>query len=146
MPAANDESTENKDEVLEDSEDAKGNRKPLSEKLLEEQKAARAKDVGIPREHPGDLVPFPMNPFYRSHPVLSEELRDEIYKRVVDENKSIRDVSAALGVEMRRVGAVVRLKDLEDRWQQEVLFFPDLDFLFLEHTTNTFNDEEKQID
>ena len=120
LPGANEDASEKKDEVAEDSEDATGGRKPLSEKLLEERRAARSKDVGLPKEKAEDLMPFPLNPYFRSHPVLSEELKDEIYKRVMDEKRSVRDVSAALGVEMRRVGAVVRLKAIEKQWEQEV--------------------------
>lgn len=74
----------------------------------------------IPREQADDLMPFPMNRQFRSQPVLSEELRDEIYRRIIEENMSVRAVSAELGVEMRRVGAVFRLKTIENQWIQEV--------------------------
>lgn len=36
------------------------------------------------------------------------------------ERKSVRTVSVELGIEMRRVGAVVRLVELERRMRQEV--------------------------
>ena len=52
--------------------------------------------------------------------MLSEELRDEIYKRVVERGEDVRSVSASLQVEMGRVGAVVRLKTLEEDWVKEV--------------------------
>lgn len=67
----------------------------------------------LPKEEPEDLMPFPMNQNFRSQPVLSEELREEIYRRVMVERQDVRTVSASLHVEMRRVGAVVRLKALE---------------------------------
>ncbi|MCJ1396462.1 hypothetical protein MMC18_009352 [Xylographa bjoerkii] len=70
----------------------------------------------IPRETADDLMPFPLNRQFRSQAVLSEELKDEIYKRVTQQGKSVRLVSAELGVEMRRVGAVVRLKSVEKEW------------------------------
>ena len=74
----------------------------------------------IPRETADDLMPFPLNRQFRSQPVLSEELRDEIYRRIDQEKKSVRTVSAELGVEMQRVGAVFRLKTIENQWVQEV--------------------------
>ena len=101
------------------SEDGPPKRKK-SEKLLQEQEKAAARRPGLPKETQEDLMPFPMNRSFRSQAVLSEELKDEIYRRITEGNKSVRDVSAALGVEMRRVGAVVRLKALEKRWEEEV--------------------------
>ena len=73
-----------------------------------------------PREETDDLIPFPLNHNFRSQPVLSEELKDEIWKRVMEEKQNIKVVSAELQVEMRRVGAVVRLKAVEKRWIEEV--------------------------
>lgn len=64
--------------------------------------------------------PFPLNEHFFSQPILSEELREEIWRRVKVDKKSIRNVSVELGVEMRRVGAVVRLVELEKQWRAEV--------------------------
>ena len=74
----------------------------------------------IPKEQSDDMLPFPMNRQFSSQPVLSEEFRDEIYRRVTKEFKSVRTVSAELGVDMQRVGAVVRLKTIENDWVQQV--------------------------
>lgn len=74
---------------------------------------------GIPKESLDDLMPFPMNRQFRSQPVLSEELKDEISKRWKD-GSSVRRISAELQVEMRRVGAVIRLKSVEEQWRREV--------------------------
>lgn len=63
--------------------------------------------------------PFPLNPNFVSEPILSEELRNEIHRRVVDKKQSVRAVSVDLGVDMRRVAAVVRLVELEKRWKQQ---------------------------
>ena len=76
----------------------------------------------LPREGSFDLRPFPMNPHFRSQPVLDEDMREEIYNRVIRRGKSVRVVSAELGVEMNRVGAVVRLKEIERRWRKEVTY------------------------
>ena len=78
------------------------------------------KGLGVPRETADDLMPFPLNRHFRSQPVLSEELKEEIYKRVMVEGQDVRTVSASLSVEMRRVGAVVRLKAVEKQWESEV--------------------------
>ena len=67
--------------------------------------------------------PFPLNPNFDSEPILSEELRNEIHRRVVDKKQSVRAVSVDLGVDMRRVAAVVRLVVLEKRWKQQVCMF-----------------------
>ena len=83
-----------------------------------EQNLAGAKP--IPKEMADDLMPFPLNRQFRSQPILSEELRDEIYRRIHEEKKSVRTVSAELGVEMQRVGAVFRLKTIENQWVEEV--------------------------
>lgn len=64
--------------------------------------------------------PFPLNNHFHSQPMLSEQLREEIWKRVKVDKKSVRIVSIELGVEMRRVGAVVRLVEVEKQWRAEV--------------------------
>ncbi len=74
----------------------------------------------LPPETKDDLKPFPLNRHFFSQPVLSEELRDVIYDRVARQEQSVRDVSVALGVAMERVAAVVRLKEVERRWVNEV--------------------------
>jgi len=65
-------------------------------------------------------IPFPLNHAFRSHPVLSEELKEEIYSRVMEGGGSVRAVSAGLGVSLERVAAVVRLKAVEKEWIKEV--------------------------
>jgi len=73
----------------------------------------------IPRESADDMIPFPLNKEFRSQPVLSEELKDEIFRRITQEGKSVKVVSAELGVEISRVGAVVRLKSVEQNWVEK---------------------------
>jgi len=72
------------------------------------------------KESREDLRPFPLNQHFISESIVSEELRQEIWRRVQVEKKSVRTVSVELGVEMRRVGAVVRLVELERRQRAEV--------------------------
>ncbi|KAH0362019.1 hypothetical protein KCU65_g8348, partial [Aureobasidium melanogenum] len=97
-------------------------------KLNEEEKAkynqekeakAAEKANELPRERQSDLRPYPLNNDFRSQSVLSEELREEIYKKIVDEKVDLSTVSALYGVDMRRVAAVVRLKTIERNWVAE---------------------------
>lgn len=64
--------------------------------------------------------PFPLNPQFISQSVLSEELREEIWRRLKVDGKSVRTVSTELFVTMERVAAVFRLKEVEKRWVKEV--------------------------
>lgn len=76
--------------------------------------------------------PFPLNQNFVSEPILSEEMRAEIYKRVVQDKKSVRAVSIELKVDMRRVAAVVRLMEMEKAWRSQVCstsFLPSFDLL-----------------
>lgn len=74
----------------------------------------------LPPESARDRVPFPLNPQFVSEPVLSETFRDQIWRQIMREGKSVREVSVAMKVEMARVGAVVRLKEVELEWQRIV--------------------------
>ncbi|CAD0086536.1 unnamed protein product, partial [Aureobasidium mustum] len=84
-----------------------------------EAKAAENRNE-LPREGASDLRPYPLNNDFRSQSVLSEELREEIYKKIVDEKVDLSTVSALYGVDMRRVAAVVRLKTIERNWVAEL--------------------------
>ena len=64
--------------------------------------------------------PFPLNPEFRSLPVLGEQAREDIWSRIVEKGESIKAVSAQFGVDQRRVAAVVRMKQVEKRWVAEV--------------------------
>lgn len=73
--------------------------------------------------------PFPNNQTFFSESILSEDLRNEIYKQVVDRKKSVRAVSVEYGIDMRRVAAVVRLVEMEKRQREQVStssFLPSL--------------------
>jgi hypothetical protein len=85
---------------------------------------AAAEGPDIPKETAEDLRPFPMNNHFVSQSILSEELRVEIWRRVQGDGKSVRQVSAEMGVDMRRVAAVVRLVEVERRMKAEVSFIP----------------------
>jgi hypothetical protein len=70
----------------------------------------------LPPETVEDLRPFPQNKYFRSQPVLSEGLREAIYQRVTKEGASVSLASVEFGVSNERVGAVVRLKQVEKEW------------------------------
>ncbi|KAJ0427010.1 eukaryotic mitochondrial regulator protein-domain-containing protein [Aspergillus carlsbadensis] len=72
-----------------------------------------------PEGLPGDSRPFPLNQHFKSERILSEELRNDIYHRVMVKKQSVRAVSADTGVDMRRVAAVCRLVELEKQWREQ---------------------------
>ncbi|KAL2180689.1 mitochondrial 37S ribosomal protein mS45 [Thermothelomyces heterothallicus CBS 202.75] len=63
--------------------------------------------------------PFPNNPNFRSEPVLSERARELIWNAVMVKGMPLKAVSAQYHVDMRRVAAVVRMKEIEKRWERE---------------------------
>ncbi|KAF2151257.1 hypothetical protein K461DRAFT_280048 [Myriangium duriaei CBS 260.36] len=69
--------------------------------------------------------PYPLNKHFISQAVLSDELKDVIYEKVVIKGQSVSSVSADLNVDMRRVAAVVRLKEVEKKWAKDGTPFAD---------------------
>lgn len=72
----------------------------------------------IPPETRFDRIPFPSHKDYVSEQVLSEEFRENIWYKVMKEGLTVREVSALTSVEMSRVGAVVRMKEIEKTWRR----------------------------
>ncbi len=83
--------------------------------------------------------PFPANRHFNSDPVLSESFREMIWRRAVPGGESLKVLSAEIGVDLRRVAAVVRLKEVEKKWEAEVSW----NFLVLPSSTKA--KEETQI-
>ena len=77
----------------------------------------------LPREQDSDLMPFPQNRAFRSERVVNEAMREDIWEKVMMDGQSVKAVSAQLGVEMSRVGAIVRLKEIEKEWVRRVSLF-----------------------
>lgn len=78
-----------------------------------------------------DLRPFPSNPAFISQPVLSEDARELIWNKVMVKWEGVKAVSAELGVDQRRVAAIVRMKEVEKDWKAKVcrstlVFYNDL--------------------
>lgn len=92
----------------------------------------------LPKETNRDLMPFPNNNKFVSQPVLSDELREEVWERVMRLGRSVRQVSAELGIDMTRVGAVVRLKEIEKEWERIVSF--DIPLLSFGCYMNVYDD------
>ncbi|TID20491.1 eukaryotic mitochondrial regulator protein-domain-containing protein [Venturia nashicola] len=66
-----------------------------------------------------ELSPFPLNRAFLSQPVLSEQFRETIYLKAVNDKMSVRTISAESGVTMERVAAVIRMKQMERDWVQQ---------------------------
>lgn len=109
--------------------------KGAEEQEMSEEEAEKGEDVTTGRTNyrdnqstnlsPRDLRPFPLNTHFKSESVLSEPLKDAIYLRVTTDGRSISAVSAEFKVDMRRVAAVVRLKEVEKNWEKEGKPFAD---------------------
>lgn len=68
------------------------------------------------------INPMPNNKAFKSEPVLDEPTRYLVYKRVTQEGESIKSVAASIGLDMRRVAAIVRLMSIERQWFEQVRF------------------------
>ncbi|KAF3010655.1 hypothetical protein E8E13_004873 [Curvularia kusanoi] len=112
--------TETKNEAAASTEETTTAEGQESLTELEEASRKEAKqstdDNALPPETLEDLRPFPANRFFRSQPVLSEELREAIYQRVKRDGATVSLASVEFGVSNERVGAVVRLKQMEKEW------------------------------
>ncbi len=64
--------------------------------------------------------PFPLNPYFKSMPVLDDNARELIWEKIMRKGEAVKAVSAELGVDIRRVAAVVRLKEVEKDWEAKV--------------------------
>lgn len=107
-------------EELELSQEEKARR---AKQLKELEKAAKGNSTGearLPPESTEDLRPFPLNRYFVSERVLSEELREMLYVHVKEKGRTIRQVSADFKVSLERVAAVVRMKQMERDWLAKV--------------------------
>jgi hypothetical protein len=83
-------------------------------------KSAEAPEGSTPALSSRDLQPFPLNRHFISQPVTSEAMRENIWEAIMKDGKSVSVVSAQTQVDMRRVGAIVRLKEVEKEWMRQV--------------------------
>jgi hypothetical protein len=89
-------------------------------------RARNARGETIPPASGSDLKPFPRSDSFVSQPVTSEALREAVWEKIMKHGLSVKEVSIELGVEMSRVGAIVRLKEVEKEWQRQVSFIISL--------------------
>ena len=102
------------------------------------QKKDGTEEGRLPPETLEDLRPFPLNRYFRSQPVLSEELREAIYQFVTRDGHSLQLASTSFGVSNERIGAVVRLKQMEKEWIAKVCslsFLRNLPYEMMRHYT-----------
>ncbi|KAJ3474629.1 hypothetical protein NLG97_g9757 [Lecanicillium saksenae] len=59
---------------------------------------------------------FPSNPLYRSEPVVNDTTRRLIYERATKEGQALKAIAAEMGLDVRRVAAIVRLKEAQRQW------------------------------
>ncbi|KXJ90575.1 eukaryotic mitochondrial regulator protein-domain-containing protein [Microdochium bolleyi] len=64
-------------------------------------------------------VPFMQNPSFRAAPVLNERARELIWQKVMRDGDTIKAVAAEYGIDIRRVAAVIRLKEVEKDWEKK---------------------------
>ncbi|KAK3898233.1 eukaryotic mitochondrial regulator protein-domain-containing protein [Staphylotrichum tortipilum] len=64
-------------------------------------------------------MPFPNNPYFRSQSVLSAVSRERVWSEVMEGGMPIKAVAAKYSVDVRRVTAVVRMMEIEKRWERE---------------------------
>lgn len=67
-----------------------------------------------------DYMPFPQNEHFKAEPITSQAQRQEVWKMIVVDGLSVKETSARLGIEMSRVGAIVRLQEIERAWMNQV--------------------------
>lgn len=95
----------------------------LEDAARQEQSENEGEESGnsvLPPEDEQDLRPFPNNHWFISQPVLSEDLREAIFHRVKRDGATVSLASVEFRVSNERVGAVVRLKQMEKEWIAQV--------------------------
>lgn len=73
--------------------------------------------------------PFPINPTFKSTHVLDDKSRELVWTKVMRDGEPIKVVSAEFGIDIRRVAAIVRLKEVEKDWIAKVSGFCPVLFL-----------------
>lgn len=66
------------------------------------------------------LQPFPGNTHCRTNYVIDEDLKMKIYNDIQIEGLSTQQVSQNYGLKITRIEAIVKLMDIEQRWEKNV--------------------------
>lgn len=64
--------------------------------------------------------PFPLNPLFRSDPVLDEESREAIWQRAMEKGHALKEIAYDVGADVRRIAAIIRLKQVEKNMVNDV--------------------------
>ncbi|KAH0837941.1 eukaryotic mitochondrial regulator protein-domain-containing protein [Lanmaoa asiatica] len=130
-----DEVEENKSDADESEEDEELNRWLLAGEAKVNESAIRShknpyghfcKNVApsfrepSPRNWLGRDVPFPLNPSFKPPTPLSDDLRTRLYRAYMTDPKlnSVRALAARHNISIKRVGAILRLKGMEEAWKK----------------------------
>ncbi|KJZ74328.1 hypothetical protein HIM_06334 [Hirsutella minnesotensis 3608] len=68
---------------------------------------------------PMEDQPFPLNPLFRSQPVLDDQTKEIIWEKVIKNGEALKAVSAEMSIDVRRIAAVVRLKEMQRQWERD---------------------------
>ena len=71
----------------------------------------------------GKSHPFPLNPMFRPQPPVSETVKASVIQDWQN-GTGLRQISTKYGVTLERVEAILKLKQVRDRWTEEVSHYP----------------------
>ncbi|KAI0803188.1 eukaryotic mitochondrial regulator protein-domain-containing protein, partial [Irpex lacteus] len=73
-----------------------------------------------PRNWLGGDRPFPLNTTFKPPAPISDELKDVIYAKFMENpsKNGVRELAAMHGLSIKRVDAILRLKGLEEHWKK----------------------------
>ncbi|KAI0095224.1 eukaryotic mitochondrial regulator protein-domain-containing protein, partial [Irpex rosettiformis] len=73
-----------------------------------------------PQNWLGDDRPFPLNTTFKPPAPISDELKDVIYAKFMENpaDNGVRQLASLYGLSIKRVDAILRLKGLEQHWKQ----------------------------
>jgi hypothetical protein len=72
------------------------------------------------------MAPFPSNPFCKTNLNLSKEDKEEVYQKIVVQKVPIQEVAVNYGIKIPRLEAVVRLKEIEKKWETQKRITPEV--------------------
>lgn len=72
------------------------------------------------------IKPFPLNPSFRPPPPIADKTKNHLFTLYKSNPKkfSIRVLSAAYGIGLKRVDAIIRLKEVELDWVKVSFIYP----------------------
>lgn len=83
-------------------------------------------DAPFSRPNENKLRPFPNNQYCETNLNLSHQDREEIYQRIVIQKIPVQEVAVSLGIKIPRLEAIVKLKEIEKKWEAQKKVTPEL--------------------